>query len=90
MALDLARASALHKQALAIHEARFGPDHPTTAQSLHNLATVLHDQGDLNTARTLHQRALTIREARLGPDHPDTQRSRRNLAAVVTALENGQ
>ncbi|HZD67528.1 MAG TPA: tetratricopeptide repeat protein [Actinomycetes bacterium] len=74
--------------ALAVHDAHLGPDHPTTAQRLDNLALVLYDQGDLNHARTLHERALTIHEARLGPDHPDTVRSRERLAVVVAALEN--
>ncbi len=70
------------------YKARLGPNHPRTAQSLNNLATVLRDQGDLDGARTLHQRALSIEETRLGPDHPDTVRSRGWLAAVVTEPEN--
>jgi hypothetical protein len=78
----------LHERALAIFEARLGADHPDTATSLTNLATVLYAQGNLDGARVLYERALAIYEARLGPDHPDTARSRERLAAVVTALEN--
>lgn len=66
--------------------ARLGPDHPDTATSLHNLATILAAQGDLAAARPLFERALLVREARLGADHPDTARSRPNLAAVEAAL----
>jgi Tfp pilus assembly protein PilF len=84
--LDTARR--LHERALAIREARLGPDHPDTAQSLNNLAVVLYNQGDLDGARPLHERALAIYETRLGTDHPDTVRSRQNLAAVVAALDN--
>jgi hypothetical protein len=72
---------------LAIYEARVGADHPDTAWSLDNLATVLRAQGEPDRARTLFERALAIREARLGPDHPDTERSRRNLAAVKVELQ---
>jgi hypothetical protein len=69
---------------------RLGADHPDTAHSLSNLASVLRDQGDLDQARTLYKRALSIRKARLGPDHPDTMRSRERLAVAVVALENRQ
>jgi Tfp pilus assembly protein PilF len=85
---DHRQARRLFERALAIREARLGPDHPNTANSLNNLATVLAAQGDLDAARTLYERALAIREARLGPDHPNTVRSRQELAAVVTALDD--
>jgi tetratricopeptide (TPR) repeat protein len=84
---DLDAARRLHERALAIREARLGPDHPDTAESLNILAGVLADEGDLAGARTLHERALAIFEAGLGPDHPDTVRSRERLAAVVAALD---
>jgi hypothetical protein len=70
-----------------MYEARLGADHPTTAYSLSNLASVRRAQGDLAAAHTLHERALAIRQAHLGADHPDTVRSRQNLAAVVAALD---
>jgi Tetratricopeptide repeat len=41
---------------LAIDEASLGIDHPDTATSLHNLAGVLHDQGDLQGAHRLFER----------------------------------
>jgi hypothetical protein len=72
---------------MAIYEARRGPDHPHTAHSLHGLALVLADQGDLDGARALHVRALAIRETHLGADHPDTVRSRQRLAAVVAEVD---
>jgi hypothetical protein len=80
-----AEARALRERALAIYEAHLGPDHPTTARSLSNLANVLRDQDDLDAARRLYERALQIREARLGADHPDTARSLSNLALVLAA-----
>ena len=81
-----ADAQRLFERALAIREARLGSDHPETATSLHNLARVLHDQGDLDAARTLNRRALHIYETRLGPDHPDSVRSREQLAVVVVVV----
>lgn len=80
---DLPAARAYHERALAIRDAQLGPNHPSTATSLTNLATVLRDQGDLPAARAHQQRALAIREARLGPDHPHTAHSLNNLAKVL-------
>ena len=68
-----------------IVEKLFGPEHPDTAISLNNLATLLQDQGDLAGARPLFERALAIREKQLGPDHPDTATSLAMLAALLQA-----
>jgi tetratricopeptide (TPR) repeat protein len=73
----------LLERALTICEAHLDPAHLTTAQSLNDLAVVLHAHGDLDRARTLQERALAIREARLGADHPDTAQSLNNLALVL-------
>jgi tetratricopeptide (TPR) repeat protein len=82
---DLPQARRLFERALAISEARLGPDHPDTATSLSNLANVLRDQGDPAGARRLYERAVAISEARLGPDHPTTAQSLNNLASVLRA-----
>jgi tetratricopeptide (TPR) repeat protein len=82
---DHQQARRLLERALALDEARQGPDHPTTTLSLNNLANVLRAQGDLDGARRLSERALAIREARLGPDHPTTATSLNNLALVLRA-----
>ena len=50
--------------ALAITEAAYGPDHPTVAASLNNLALILKDLGQAAGARPLQERALAIIEAR--------------------------
>jgi tetratricopeptide (TPR) repeat protein len=83
-----AQAKTLHQHALAIREARLGPDHPDTAQSLHNLGLVLQDLGDLHEARELHKRALRIREAHMGPDHPATASSLNQLGRVLAAQDD--
>jgi hypothetical protein len=63
--------------------ASLGPHRPLTAQSLHDLATLLRDQSDPTAARPLFVRALAIRERVLGPDHPDTVATRRALAELA-------
>jgi Tfp pilus assembly protein PilF len=85
---DLNRARALQEQALALHEASVGPDHPDTAIALANLGAVLHEQGELDAARTTYERALNIRERRLGRSHDLTIQSRQALAAVIDELDH--
>ena len=77
------QAAVLLRDALAMREKVLGPDHPDTATSLHNLALLLRDQGDLAGGRPLLERALVIREKVLGPEHPDTATSLGNLATVL-------
>jgi len=55
---------------LAIDEARFGPDHPTVAIRLNNVASLLQATNRLAEAEPLMRRAVVIGEASLGPDHP--------------------
>ena len=65
-----------------------GPDHPSVATSLNNLAELLRAQGYFDEARPLYERSLGIREKSLGPDHPEVATSLNNLAALF--LEEGQ
>ena len=65
------QALALGESALAIYEASLGPDHPSTAISLDNLAGTYSDLGQADKALPLQQRALKIIEDALGPDHPE-------------------
>lgn len=62
----------MFERALAINEAAYGPQHPTVAGSLGNLALVLRDLGERAAARPLLERALAINEAAHGPQHPMT------------------
>jgi tetratricopeptide (TPR) repeat protein len=80
---DLQQAHAMLERALATREAHLGARHPDTAQSLNDLAVVLHDQGAYDQARVLHERALAIRENQLGPDHLDTAQSLNNLGKTL-------
>ncbi len=73
-------AEPLYKQALAIDEKSFGPDHLEIATDLNNLAELYRQQGKLADAEPLFKQALAIRQQALGPDHPYVAISLNNLA----------
>jgi hypothetical protein len=83
---ELAQAQELLARALAIGDRALGPDHPTVATRLSNLALVLKDLGDLPGAKERLERALAIDEKALGPDHPDVAVDLSNLATVLHDL----
>ena len=60
-----------------------GPDHPTVATSLNDLATLYQAQGKYAEAEPLYKRALAIREKALGPEHPDFALSLDNLGLLL-------
>jgi tetratricopeptide (TPR) repeat protein len=77
------QAATLFRDALAIREKVFGPEHPETSTSLNNLAALLRDQGDYAAARPLFERALAISEKALGTEHPETSTHLNNLALLL-------
>jgi tetratricopeptide (TPR) repeat protein len=77
------QARPLVERALSICESALGPEHPSTATSLNNLAMLLQQHGDLTAARSLFGRALAIDERVFGPDHPRTATTLNNLAALL-------
>jgi tetratricopeptide (TPR) repeat protein len=85
-----APARELFARALAIREKALGPEHPLTATSLHHLARLLRDQGDLAGSQALFERALVIREKMLGPEHRATAATINNLASLMQARGNLQ
>jgi tetratricopeptide (TPR) repeat protein/tRNA A-37 threonylcarbamoyl transferase component Bud32 len=58
------------EQALALRERELGPEHPSVAVALNNLAIVAEAEGNYAQARSLYERAMSIRVTALGPDHP--------------------
>jgi tetratricopeptide (TPR) repeat protein len=76
------QAGPLLQRALAIRERVLGPQHPSTAVSLFNLASLYDAQGKYEQAEPLYQRALMIRERVLGPEHRNTATSLNNLALL--------
>ena len=78
-------AEPLFRRALAIDEAKYGPDHTTVAIRLNNLARLLQATNRLDEAEPLFRRALGIEEASYGPDHPIVATHLNNLAALLWA-----
>ena len=62
-----------------------GDEHPDTLNAMNNLASTLHDQGDLAGARQLQERVLEIFRRLLGEAHPNTLASMNNLAETLFA-----
>ena len=78
-------AEPLYVRALKIREQQLGPDHPDTATSLNNLASLYYAQDKYEQAESLQRQALLIREQALGPDYPDTAVSLGMLAQSYIA-----
>jgi tetratricopeptide (TPR) repeat protein len=83
---DYAGAKLVSERALAIAEAKYGPDHPNVAIRLNNLASVQWKLGDPVAAKPLYERALRIGEAAYGPDDPKVATCLNNLGTVLRAL----
>ena len=60
------------RRALKGREKVLGSDHPSTLISVHNLASVLQDQGRYDEAEKMNRRGLKGSEKILGPNHPNT------------------
>jgi tetratricopeptide (TPR) repeat protein len=78
----------LHEEFVQIVEGHQGPEHPDTATSLYDLATLYSRQGRYSEAERLYQRALIIREKALGLQHPDTTETLVNLGTLY--LDEGR
>jgi Tfp pilus assembly protein PilF len=78
-------AEPLYRRALAIGEQSLGPDHPTVATVLNNLAGLLWATNRPGEAEPLYRRALAINEQSLGPDHPEATNVLNNLARLLWA-----
>lgn len=78
---DYPAAKIWYEKALALTEARVGPDHADVAAHLSNLGGLLRAMGDAAAAKPLYKRALTIGERTLGPEHP-------NIAYRLAGLGN--
>ena len=77
-----AEAESLFKRSLKIDEIALGPEHPTVATTLNNLAILYKGQGKLDEAEPLLKRSLQITETSLGPAHQSVATSLHNLASL--------
>jgi tetratricopeptide (TPR) repeat protein/predicted Ser/Thr protein kinase len=76
----------LDRTALELRKAAFGPNHPTIAEVLENLAGSLSMLGDFEEAEALNREALAILIEHLGERHPTVAGSRVRLAQTLHAL----
>jgi hypothetical protein len=85
-ARDAAKGEAWVREAVALSQQRFGPDHDRTAHALQTLAYVLGHSGNKDKIREavdVDRRVLAIREERLGPDHPRVILTAKDLGRLL-------
>lgn len=82
---DIEASQKLDRVALQIRRAALGPDHPTLAEVLENLAGSLGMLGEFEEAERLNREALAISIEHLGPHHPTVAGSRVRLAQTLHA-----
>jgi serine/threonine protein kinase len=77
----------LVREAVAIAEKHYEPDHVVVAAQCNNLASLLHGRHEYGEAAELYGRALSIWLAKFGPDdHLHVQVARANLAGALDNL----
>jgi CHAT domain-containing protein len=85
---DYASAELFYKRSLTIQEKALGPEHPSVAQILSNLASLYYAMGNYASAELFYKRSLTIQEKALGPEHPSVAAALNNLAVLYRAMGN--
>jgi tetratricopeptide (TPR) repeat protein len=81
---DYARSEQLLGAALR-EAAKFGPDDPRVAVTLHNQANLEAARGKAAAAEPLYRRALEILQKARGDDHPQVAMARLGLADFLTS-----
>ncbi|MEM6489143.1 MAG: tetratricopeptide repeat protein [Pseudomonadota bacterium] len=76
-------AEPLQREAIAIGERHLGRDHPTVANWLHNLCSLLEDLSRLDEAEAHVREALDIAGKALGDGHPNVAIFRTRLAGLL-------
>ena len=71
---------------LEARERTLGAEHPSTLDSVNNLANCLRAMGQLKDAEVLYRKALKARERSLGAEHFETLGSVNNLAICLIAM----
>jgi tetratricopeptide (TPR) repeat protein len=79
-------AESLYVRSLEISEKQLGGEHPSTATSLNNIATLYESMGRYEEAEPLYVRSLKIREKHLGAEHPSTAMSLNNIAELYRLM----
>ena len=80
-------AESRYKQALAVEEKTFGPDHPEVAATLMSLAALYQAQGRSRLAIETYRRALAVLEKTVGPQDPLAIETRERLNELTLAIQ---
>ncbi|MCJ1430387.1 hypothetical protein MMC29_008305 [Sticta canariensis] len=75
-------AEEIYLRALAGQEKAWGPEHPSTLDTINDLGFVYLDRGKMDEAEEMYRRALAGRENALGPDHPSTLDTIHNVGVL--------
>lgn len=75
-------AERMYMRALVGSEKALGPEHPSTLDTVNNLANLCRSQGKLDEAEQMYMRALAGKEKALGLEHPSTLRTVNNLGIL--------
>ena len=76
----------MYEENLQILEAELGPQHPSVATTLNNLAGLYESMGDYEKALPLYQRALEIVEKKVGQNHPTTITIKSNYIGLLSEM----
>jgi serine/threonine protein kinase len=79
------KAIVLLERARATIQAKLGPEHPDTLNSMNSLAQAYWEARKLDLALPLFAETLKLTKAKLGPEHPLTLTSMNNLASTYQA-----
>jgi len=82
------RAELINREALAIYEAKLGPDHPSTLDSLGALSNALYSQGKIDDSLKSHERILAATIRQHGDEHFDVARYKHDLAVINMKVRN--
>jgi hypothetical protein len=83
----------LSRRALAIDEASYGPDHPTVARDLNNLAQLLKATNRPGEAEPLSRRCLEILlgfTRSTGREHPHLRAAIENYRGLLQVMGQGE
>ncbi len=87
---EFARAATLLSQVVPAYERDLGPDHPTLATVLHDLASCHAAQKDSQRGLPAARRAANIRIQRFGASSPEAAESQSLVAALLLLEGQGQ
>lgn len=84
---DYRKAEKLAQRALCIKEAELGPNHPTIACDMFNVALLCQAVGNYAEAFALLRRSLMVEQACLGLEHETVRETQRALGELLDEID---